>query len=777
MLWYLIRDYKSGLVYDWTNLNLVLDWWESLKFKKNNDTFKEYEIKNLYGKSYKFKFPDQGYKSIDELPKTYKDITFSWYEKVIELSNLGYVNDYTLWAHKALTENFSIWCDTTGDVEKYQLIPVMQMEEVKEIEKRIIEEEPTLTEDEIEEKVIKEISDIKRRITGRDGELMIMKERLMDYHRPDPIKYRPNKNSKEKTFQVGQDYKIEVEELGRKITIKDNYTAALRYNMFHRSLEEWNANPRYKLHQRNTLLQWWQTDAEKRMARRTVMLLPRRSWKTLLVTSEILKELLNINYKSATRPRTVLFISKDFDAVDQVMDYVNGLLKEFDWMKDMFHYDSTKHVLSLRTFDDRWKVVVMSQCKFYSALWNLPWVWDAADAVFFDEAMYIPTYVKDNLMKIVTNEWARLLVVSTFYDEDEDWGQRLYYWPVELCNKFEKESSKIVDIDRHIIKLRSEYETTGNMPDECAGLRYTIDDVDVIIHKDIAKEELADKPDSYMRQLYCRMAEKKGVLNYKPYILPVEYHNEPHPMYVMWRWSEQTVIKPQFKRIVTAYDPAQTWDISAFLATGYDEARNKIVVLKEWQLNFKDKSSFIPQADLIKEALAEMWRFNCPILKTIDSTHQAVVDVMWWQRIFFQYLYFWVGWDSVKKWVRPSEERVPKKLMVEAAQTLFDNWMVEIWDNDCKQLIEQLDDFVEFKNAYTNKSKYEWQSGHDDFVACLLMCLWTYWSHLGLSHNKFEIDMVAEYNLKKDEDTDPRWLLRSDDNKVHYTGIKNSFWY
>lgn len=40
------------------------------------------------------------------------------------------------------------------------MIPVMQMEEVKEIEKRIIEEEPTLTEDEIEEKVIKEISDI-----------------------------------------------------------------------------------------------------------------------------------------------------------------------------------------------------------------------------------------------------------------------------------------------------------------------------------------------------------------------------------------------------------------------------------------------------------------------------------------------------------------------------------------------------------------------------------------------------------------------------------------
>jgi hypothetical protein len=57
--------------------------------------------------------------------------------------------------------------------------------------------------------------------------------------------------------------------------------------------------------------------------------------------------------------------------------------------------------------------------------------------------------------------------------------------------------------------------------------------------------------------------------------------------------------------------------------------------------------------------------------------------------------------------VRSSEERVPKKLMVEAAQTMFDNGMVEIRDNDCKQLIEQLGNFVEFKNEYTNRSKYQ----------------------------------------------------------------------
>lgn len=45
--------------------------------------------------------------------------------------------------------------------------------------------------------------------------------------------------------------------------------------------------------------------------------------------------------------------------------------------------------------------------------------------------------------------------------------------------------------------------------------------------------------------------------------------------------------------------------------------------------------------------------------------------------------------------------------MVEAAQMLFDNGMVEIWDSDCKQLIEQLSNFVEFKNEYTQKSKFK----------------------------------------------------------------------
>lgn len=99
----------------------------------------------------------------------------------------------------------------------------------------------------------------------------------MGYSRPDPITFKPKQSSTPKTFKVGEDYDFEFPQYSLKVHIKDNYTAALRYQMLHKALEEWNANPKYILQQREDLLQWRQTDTEKRMARRTVVLAPRRS--------------------------------------------------------------------------------------------------------------------------------------------------------------------------------------------------------------------------------------------------------------------------------------------------------------------------------------------------------------------------------------------------------------------------------------------------------------------------------------------------------------------
>lgn len=68
----------------------------------------------------------------------------------------------------------------------------------------------------------------------------------------------------------------------------------------------------------------------------------------------------------------MIFISKDFDAVTQVMDYIKSLINDFDWLKTMFNYNSTDHIFSLDTYDNNGKKQTISQCKFYSALGKLP---------------------------------------------------------------------------------------------------------------------------------------------------------------------------------------------------------------------------------------------------------------------------------------------------------------------------------------------------------------------------------------------------------------------
>lgn len=777
MLGYLTTNYEKWLVYDGTNLNDVLDGQSSLKFNKENPEYKEFTIPNLYGKEYKFKFPHYVVPK-SELASSksgWKNITLDWYEKVIELSNLGYINDYTLWAHKALTECFDIFVKSTWGEELYTL----SEKELAVAHKKLSEAET----DEEKREATEEIYNIKHKTSDVDGQLIMMKEDMMSYIRPDSLFFKPAPTAKENEFKIGQDYHFKFENYGLEVDIKDNYTAALRYAMLNKALEEWNSNPKYRFHQRSTLNQWWQSDASKRMARKTVILAPRRAGKSFLLAQEIMKELLAHNYKKASRPRSVIFLSKDFDAVGQVMDYVNAITNDFDWLKKMLNYDATNHILSLQTYDSQGKKQIISQCKFYSALWKLPAVGDAADAVIVDEALLIPERIIDKIMPIVDNELARLLVISTFYSEDEEGIDRIYTWPVKLCNEYEKESSKIIDIDEHIIKLWKDRERDGYFPDECAGLRYTIDDVEVIINKEQVKKNLADKPERYMRELYCRTSEAKTVFNYKPYIAQVYFQNGPTPYYFTKMGTEETILTPKFKRIVIGYDPAQTSDISALVACGYDEQRNKVVVMREWGLNYKDMSSYHPQAEEIKEALNDLSIFHCPIIKSMDNNHPGVVDVMAGQehRLFFQYLYTWWPSKDPKKGRRPSEWIVSKETMVKAVQIMFDSKMVEIWSWECKGLIEQLDHFVEFKNEYTQRSKYKWEkSKHDDFVDAMMYCLWTFWEHYGLKSKKLTIDVATERQMdiqQQQNELDPynmRWPIQP---VIRYEWIENNFWY
>ena len=108
----------------------------------------------------------------------------------------------------------------------------------------------------------------------------------------------------------------------------------------------------------------------------------------------------------------------------------------------------------------------------------------------------------------------------------------MYYRPIEMCNKFEKESSKIMDINEHVIQRWLKYKAGEHIEDENVGLRYTIEDIDVIENKELAKDELKDNWERYMRELYCRAGKKNTVYKYEHSIMRVREESYPIRRYI-----------------------------------------------------------------------------------------------------------------------------------------------------------------------------------------------------------------------------------------------------
>lgn len=783
----LISKHGVGLLYDGTNITSAVDYQESINFLKNNplNTREDFSVFISWKKTVR-RLPTNP--STHETPSKHPIpylYTNQFLSRVLSVAAAGLISDYVLWERKDILQQLELHVDDLENPKhfsfSYKYNPLYDAPT----------DAPSTGQSDSDSSPSAPPS-ISLPLE-KAGKYMILKDYLM--HKRQPASFSSHGHS----VTVGQEYEVTTTSSpastlpSKTYKLPHVYGPSIRYALFNKALQSWNANPLNWQHKRDSLLQTWQMYAKLWTARRMVMLLPRRSGKSFYGAGEVIDEMLAINYRAGTRPRTILYLTKDFDAVGQTMIYITSLLKDFDRMKDLFKYDKKDHILYFyASTEDKKKDEPYSVTKFYSALGNLPGVGDPADTIIIDEAMYIPTHVKDGLMPIVINEWARLLVLSTFYAEDPEKKNSLYYRPVELCNQYEAESSKITDIFDHINHLADRYinpdsPNYNQMPDECVGLRFTVDDIDVIIDKDGAKEELASDPERYMRNLYCRYLEKETVFSYKPSIL------SSTPSALSTDISNVSNFQKRFnpKRTILSYDPAQTEDMSALLVSGYDPKLNKVYFFKEFQLNIKDKASFLPQADAIKSVREDCRRAfpDSPVVLVMDSTHQAISDVMASQRIPFHYLYQWVGWSAnyqPQKTHRTNERRVPKRLMVEAAQHMFDNGLIAI-DPSLTNLIHQLSWFVETKNYTTNISKYgnDKATKHDDFVTSMLYALWTYWEHFGLKRRQFDPP-----NLQESQPLDPtvpdqryfdpnyaKFFPKSPTNQQHYSNVDFWFYY
>lgn len=94
--------------------------------------------------------------------------------------------------------------------------------------------------------------------------------------------------------------------------------------------------------------------------------------------------------------------------------------------------------------------------------------------------------------------------------------------------------------------------------------------MDVIEDKETAKDELSGNWERYMRELYCRAGQKNTVFQYEASVMKVREQRHPYHTFILTDMQEDKEITTKFDRIIMAYDPAQSGDISALLAIGYD---------------------------------------------------------------------------------------------------------------------------------------------------------------------------------------------------------------
>lgn len=689
-LGFLYTNYELWPVYKGERINETINIKDSLSFSRANpeDRFKQYEIP-LYGTTYHFTFPypedeDLLNNFIEEIPDDHVDISFQIYDKVIDMSGYWFINDYVVGLWKQIVQTFHVI--ETPEGWWYLLF--------------------------------RRNTNVWRYSDLLDQATIIMaKDALMGLWNNEKLKYKPSKSAPEEEFPISRDYEMQdPRDKTKTLTIKDNFSIWLRDALLRQMLESWNADPAHIKFQRNTLLQKWQIKYLKRREKRTVALCPRRSWKSLLMAIEVLTRMLQYNHKKWVRPLTILYLSKDTSTYKTVLDYIDATLAQIGFLKSFFHYDSKAAIYYFR---DPITKQVYSQCKFLTAEGKTPWVGSAADWVFIDEAMMIKPSVFERIFPIVTHEWAGLTVMSTFYDTLED-GDQVYDRPIKLCNEYEKTSSKILDIDSHILKQYDNFVNNGEYPEESvAGLRFTIDDVDVILWKEKIKEDYSVDQDKYMKELYCRAPKKTTAFNFRPRLCTANYQTESHKRELADKDGIKTVSN-YFDTIIISYDPARTTDMSALTTIWYSKARNKVSVIREQQLNFVDKSSFLTQAELIKEEFQWAKGHGHNVYFVMDGSHPWVADALTWAGIPIFRAYRFTWGNQARKGNQYFERHVPKKLMVEALRYLLDNNIVEI-RSTCPLTIDQLDKFVEFVNPTTNVSTFQWVQAHDDFVCSLMV--------------------------------------------------------
>ena len=562
------------------------------------------------------------------------------------------------------------------------------------------------------------------------------------------------------------------------IKVPGHYTTSVRFAMFWDERYYKRIRPGQTLQPRQwiaKLYTWWVTS----------VVAARRSWKSYRAIDEAV-ELFTADSQDRSRPIRVLFVWINTKKLKTVIKYLLSFTKKFT-EAGYFEWESSKNIMHYRSNSTNKKATAsddLGTIEFIGSKDEDAWVGDYADLIIIDECERIAENVWEDILPIITNEWARAILISTLNKN----SQKTWFYNQLIQGETEEIQRELIgqDVVSVIRQMRAKrvqpvidlankdpahpvpFEEWINWIDieamkadmrytrQRVWLRFTGEDSDLKTEKEksFARDRLRWTK-AYYPEWWAIFPEDTQLYDYEWAIKESNYFLQT----------------PRYKFTVLAYDPAESRDKAALVYMGYNPTINKIEVFKTDKL----PNNYTYHWPFIAQALKECEHYIIPPDTPSNSDSSARTPA---SRVFFAYDYNWVWqglepylheckvpialklrftgqWGITKKW---NQHNVCKELLVNMLQNTMDHWAF-LLNEECKEFIEELGHYKSYYNADTGNTKYQAEQGFsDDFVSAAMIGTYFCLEYMGEKSNIVKNE--TEQSVDEDETFSVEWMYQ-----------------
>ena len=493
-------------------------------------------------------------------------------------------------------------------------------------------------------------------------------------------------------------------------------------------------------------LQRRQYQVIKRLGWMNFIAATRRSGKTRLLAFLAVREIIRepITQQEQWRPIRVLYIGLTDKKNKAARDYILRMSAKYRASK-MFkrQWEESRLMFQDQEGNALWIVDFIS-AKDYEA-----GVGEYADLILIDEAARVKEWVFEAILPIVTNEWARLICVSTI---DRKTKKNWFYRKVLEA---EKQEFLRPDIDKRILDTRknngyhqkkwkndftrescAEVRKNIMYEREMVGMRYTIDDIEYITERDreMSKRILREYPNRYYAELYSVFPDEGKIFPYERVL------KEP-----------DKISQVRFDYVVLGYDPAIMTDIWAVVVAWYDRVQSKIHFVEELEMPRETYNQHPETLNELKQRYAYLVNGNDPrkVFIVADITgNLGLVSLFETKHCDLDLkIRYHAGMQNTRD--KNSTYKVSKEYMVDTLRNIMESWWCVI-STACVRMIEEMNYFQIVENPQTGRQWYEAIEWHDDFVNAAMIATFFIYDYM------IEKDHIMARNVWRDEV--PEWL-------------------